>query len=131
MATETVIQQVGETPEIEAYRIGLLKSAKELADQGVTLPQSQIAGFSGLQNAAFDTVGDYYGSGVAGYQPYLNQAGANLSGAGTDLASSQALTGERVGNILNTGIAGAVDPALAQSLMSGNLRLPLVKVLNF
>ena len=120
MATDTVIQQVGETPEIEAYRIGLLKSAKELADQGVTLPKSQIAGFSGLQNAAFDTVGDYYGSGVAGYQPYLDQAGANLSGAGTDLASSQALTGQRVGNVLNTGIAGAVNPAIAQSLMSGN-----------
>jgi len=120
MATETVIQQIGETPEIEAYRIGLLKSAKELADQGVTLPKSQIAGFSGLQNAAFDTVGDYYGSGVAGYQPYLDQAGANLTGAGTDLASSQALTGQRVGNVLNTGIAGAVNPAIAQSLMSGN-----------
>ena len=120
MATDTVIQQVGETPEIEAYRIGLLKSAKELADQGVTLPKSQIAGFSGLQNAAFNTVGDYYGSGVAGYQPYLDQSGANLSGAGTDLASSQALTGQRVGNVLNTGIAGAVDPAIAQSLMSGN-----------
>jgi len=120
MATDTVIQQVGETPEIEAYRIGLLKSAKELADQGVTLPKSQIAGFSGLQNAAFDTVGDYYGSGVAGYQPYLDQAGANLTGAGTDLASSQALTGQRVGDVLNTGIAGAVDPAIAQSLMSGN-----------
>ena len=120
MATDTVIQQVGETPEIEAYRIGLLKSAKELADQGVTLPKSQIAGFSGLQNAAFDTVGDYYGSGVAGYQPYLDQAGANLTGAGTDLASSQALTGQRVGNVLNTGIAGAVNPAIAQSLMSGN-----------
>ena len=35
MATETVIQQVGEAPEIEAYRIGLLKSAKELADKGI------------------------------------------------------------------------------------------------
>ncbi len=36
MATETVIQQVGESPEIEAYRIGLLKSAKELENTDIT-----------------------------------------------------------------------------------------------
>ena len=32
MSTEPIIQPGGETPEIEAYRIGLLESAKELAD---------------------------------------------------------------------------------------------------
>jgi len=123
MATETVIQQVGETPEIEAYRIGLLKSAKELADKGVTLPQSQIADFTGLQNASFNRVSDYYGqdgTGIAGYQPYMDQASANFTGAGTNLASSQALTGQRVGNVLNTGIAGAVNPAIAASMLGGN-----------
>ena len=52
MATETIIQQVGETPEIEAYRIGLLESAKQLADQGITLPTQQVAGLTGLQEAA-------------------------------------------------------------------------------
>ena len=123
MATETVIQQVGETPEIEAYRIGLLKSAKELADKGVTLPQSQIADFTGLQNASFNRVSDYYGqdgTGIAGYQPYMNQAATNFTGAGTDLANSQTLTGQRVGNVLNTGIAGAVNPAIAASMLGGN-----------
>ena len=123
MATETVIQQVGETPEIEAYRIGLLKSAKELADKGITLPQSQIADFTGLQNASFNRVSDYYGqdgTGIAGYQPYMDQASANFTGAGTDLANSQALIGQRVGNVLNTGIAGAVNPAIAASMLGGN-----------
>ena len=123
MATETVIQQVGETPEIEAYRIGLLKSAKELADKGVTLPQSQIADFTGLQNASFNRVSDYYGqdgTGIAGYQPYMDQAATNFTGAGTDLANSQALTGQRVGNVLNTGIAGAVNPAITASMLGGN-----------
>jgi hypothetical protein len=123
MATETVIQQVGETPEIEAYRIGLLKSAKELADKGITLPQSKIADFTGLQNASFNRVSDYYGqdgTGIAGYQPYMDQASANFTGAGTDLANSQALTGQRVGNVLNTGIAGAVNPAIAASMLGGN-----------
>ena len=123
MATDTVIQQVGETPEIEAYRIGLLKSAKQLADKGVTLPQSQIAGFTGLQDASFNRVSDYYGqdgTGIAGYQPYMDQAGTNLTGAGTNLGASQALTGQRVGNVLNTGIAGAVDPAISASMLGGN-----------
>jgi hypothetical protein len=123
MATETVIQQVGETPEIEAYRIGLLKSAKELADKGVTLPQSKIADFTGLQNASFNRVSDYYGqdgTGIAGYQPYMDQATANFTGAGTNLAASQDLTGTRVGNVLNTGIAGAVNPAIAASMLGGN-----------
>ena len=123
MATETVIQQVGETPEIEAYRIGLLKSAKELSDKGITLPQSKIADFTGLQNASFNRVSDYYGqdgTGIAGYQPYMDQASTNFTGAGTDLANSQALTGQRVGNVLNTGIAGAVNPAIAASMLGGN-----------
>ena len=123
MATETVIQQVGETPEIEAYRIGLLKSAKELSDKGITLPQSKIADFTGLQNASFNRVSDYYGqdgTGIAGYQPYMDQASANFTGAGTNLASSQDLTGTRVGNVLNTGIAGAVNPAIAASMLGGN-----------
>ena len=123
MATETVIQQVGETPEIEAYRIGLLKSAKELSDKGITLPQSKIADFTGLQNASFNRVSDYYGqdgTGIAGYQPYMDQATANFTGAGTNLAASQDLTGTRVGNVLNTGIAGAVNPAIAASMLGGN-----------
>jgi hypothetical protein len=123
MATETIIQQTGETPEIEAYRIGLLKSAKELADKGITLPQSKIADFTGLQNASFNRVSDYYGqdgTGIAGYQPYMDQATANFTGAGTNLAASQDLTGTRVGNVLNTGIAGAVNPAIAASMLGGN-----------
>jgi len=90
MATETVIQQVGETPEIEAYRIGLLKSAKELADKGITLPESKVAGFSGLQQGAFGRVSDYYGqngTGIAGYQPYMQRASQNLQ-AGTGSVGS-------------------------------------------
>ena len=108
MATETVIQQVGETPEIEAYRIGLLKSAKELADKRVGMPKigpdgqpvldadgnpvlelpgQKVAGFSGLQSGAFGRVADYYGQdgrGIAGYQPYMQRASQNLqAGAGS------------------------------------------------
>ena len=124
MATETVIQQVGEAPEIEAYRIGLLKSAKELSDKGITLPQSKVAGFSGLQQGAFNRASDYYGTGgqgIAGYQPLMDAGQANLAGAGTGLTSSQALAGQRVGNVLNTGIAGAVNPAIASSMLGRDM----------
>jgi len=124
MATETVIQQVGETPEIEAYRIGLLKSAKELADKGITLPQSKVAGFTGLQSGAFDRVSDYYGkggTGIAAYQKLLDASQANLAGAGTDLANSQALARQRVGDVIGTGIAGAVDPAIASGMLGRDM----------
>jgi len=124
MATETVIQQVGEAPEIEAYRIGLLKSAKELADKGITLPQSQVAGFSGLQSGAFNRISDYYGTdgqGIAGYQGLLDSGQGNLAGAGTGLASSQALAGQRVGDVIGTGIAGAVDPAIASAMLGRDM----------
>ena len=122
MATETVIQQVGETPEIEAYRIGLLKSAKELADKGITLPESKVAGFSGLQDQAFQRLKDYYGAeGIGQYQALLDAGKANIAGAGTNLSASQALAGQRVGDILGTGIAGAVDPAIAASMMGRDM----------
>ena len=50
MATNTEI--VREAPEIEAYKLGLLKSAKGLADTPITLPIQQIAEMSGLQDTA-------------------------------------------------------------------------------
>jgi len=92
MAVDTTTQIVGETPEIEAYRIGLLKSAKDLADQGVTLPETKVAGFTGLQDEAFAGVGDYYGTGedgtgIAGYQPYLDDAGSSFTTAGDELGA--------------------------------------------
>ena len=52
MATEEVIQTVRESPEIEAYRIGLLDSAKDLADKEIDLPTQDIADMTDLQLAA-------------------------------------------------------------------------------
>ena len=90
MAVDTTTQIIGETPEVEAYRIGLLKAAKELADQGITLPESEVAGFSGLQDEAFANTADYYntdGTGIAGYQPYLDDAGSSFTTAGDELGA--------------------------------------------
>jgi hypothetical protein len=74
MATETQVQIVREDPEIEAYRLGLLESAKKLADQPISLPRQQIAGMSGLQQEALRLAQ----SGIGSYLPYLQQAGATL-----------------------------------------------------
>tara|TARA_R100000808_G_scaffold25006_2_gene60394 strand:+ start:6768 stop:7634 length:867 start_codon:yes stop_codon:yes gene_type:complete len=71
MAVEETIQTVRESPEIEAYRIGLLKSAKELADQGITLPTQQVAGLTGLQQAGLEQAQQ----GLGAFMPYLSAAG--------------------------------------------------------
>lgn len=81
MAQEEVIQTVRETPEIEAYRIGLLESAKKLADQGITLPTQQVAGLTGLQEAARRQAE----AGVGAFMPYVEQAGQTLGTAGQTL----------------------------------------------
>ena len=48
-------QIVREAPEVEAYKLGLLESAKKLADQGVTLPKQQVAGYVRLATRSFST----------------------------------------------------------------------------
>ena len=80
MATETQIQIVREAPEIEAYKLGLLKSAKGLADQRITLPEQQIAEMSGLQDQAISAASPATG-GIGGYQNYLNTAGLTMGQA--------------------------------------------------
>jgi len=75
MATETTEQIVREAPEIEAYKLGLLKSAQAL--QAPTLPNYQIAGMTQAQKDALAT-GQ---SGIGAYQPYLT-AGSQALTAG-------------------------------------------------
>ena len=70
-------QIVREAPEVEAYKLGLLESAKKLADVGVTLPKQQVAGMSGLQQEAIRRAT----AGIGGYEPYLQEAGYTLGDA--------------------------------------------------
>jgi len=74
---EKTEQIVREAPEVEAYKLGLLESAKKLADQGVTLPKQQVAGMSGLQQEAFQQAQ----SGIDTFRPYLQEAGYTLGDA--------------------------------------------------
>jgi len=66
-ATTTTEQIIREAPEIEAYKIGLLQSAKGLSDQAVTLPGYNVAGFNPDQLQAFDPAR----AGIGAYQPSL------------------------------------------------------------
>ena len=72
---ETTTQIVREAPEIEAYKLGLLKSAQAL--QMPTLPDYQVAGMSQDQINALAT----WRSGIGAYQPYLT-AGSQALTAG-------------------------------------------------
>ena len=71
---EQSTQIVREAPEIEAYKLGLLQSAKALADSGQTIPPYMVAEMSGLQVKATDLAE----AGIGGYQPYLQEAGYTL-----------------------------------------------------
>ena len=101
---ETTIQEqvVREAPEIEAIKVGLLKSARDLADKPLQRPQQQIAGFSGLQQRAFDEavgpqgVGAYLPDLIRGQQALgtgLETVGTGLGTLQTGLATTQAALG--------------------------------------
>ena len=96
MATTTIQEQiVREAPEIEAIKLGLLKSGQKLADIPIALPEQKVAGFSPLQQQAF--------AGITGPQG----VGAYLPG----LTAGQATLGTGLGT-LGTGL-GTIGSALA------------------
>ena len=105
MAVEETIQTVRESPEIEAYRIGLLKTAKELSDLGIDLPPQQVAEMTGLQRAA----AAQQMAGLGAFLPYLQQAGSTMAGAGQTLGG--------VESALRAG-AGPVTDEMLQSYMN-------------
>ena len=82
---ETTTQIVQENPEIEAYRIGLLESAKSLADKPVGLPQYQVQGLTDLQQRALARGAE----GVGAFIPFV-EAGYGTLGTGQQaLAAAQ------------------------------------------
>ena len=83
---EVTEQIVREAAPIEAFKLGLLESAKTLADQPVSIPAQQIAGFSPLQQAAFGAAEQ----GIGAFQPYLTEAGYTLGDAQTALGGVMA-----------------------------------------
>lgn len=88
MATETTEQIVREAPEIEALKIGLLRSAQALP--APTLPAYQIAGLSPQQVSALQAGQQ----GIGAYLPYLQQGATSLTaGTGTLAEAANVLRG--------------------------------------
>lgn len=70
---ETTIQEqiVREAPDIEAYKLGLLKLAKERAEVPVDIPALKIASMTPQQIKALEMSG----AGIGSYAPYMASAG--------------------------------------------------------
>jgi hypothetical protein len=75
----TTEQIVREAAEVEAYKLGLLKSGKTLADISLKLPTQQVAGLSALENQAIGQTGQ--AGGIGGYRG-LAQGGRDTLGTG-------------------------------------------------
>ena len=67
---EITEQIVREAPQIEAYKLGLLESAKKLSEQPLTMPAYQVAGLTEAQKQAANLASQ----GIGAYQPFI-QAG--------------------------------------------------------
>jgi hypothetical protein len=74
---EITEQIVREAPQIEAYKLGLLESAKKLSETPLTLPAYQVAGLTQDQVSAANLANQ----GIGAYQPFL-QAGQKAIEAG-------------------------------------------------
>ena len=85
MATEIVEQIVRESPDIEAYKLGLLEAAKKQSETPYVLPGYQVAGMSPQQIQAEQLAQ----SGIGAYQPYLQAAGQGIA-QGQNLAQTGA-----------------------------------------
>lgn len=78
-----------EAPDIEARRLGLMDTAKALADQPLTLPAQQVAGLTPEQLQAIQLGSQ----GIGAYQPYLASAlQSQAAGLGTLGQAAQAYT---------------------------------------
>ncbi len=90
-------QIVREAPEIEAYKLGLLKAAQSQIAKPISMPAYQAAGLQGLQQTAIGAADAYRqaGQGIGGYAPFLTGAAQQLG------TGAQALTaaGQGIANI--------------------------------
>ena len=120
---ETTIQEqiVREAPEIEAYKIGLLESARQLAQQPMMLPATEAAGLSPTEIQAID----FAKQGIGAFEPYI-QAGAQglTRGMGLSQAGAELIGGietapqyQRAQDYVS-GAAMGYDPTMAREFMN-------------
>ena len=120
MATETTHQIVSELPEVEAYKLGLLKRGKELTDQPITLPIQQIAGLSPLELQAMGLAT----SGIGAYMPYIQQSGQSIQDAlAAYKGSGEAISPEMISQYQNPyqeALRAQIDRSFDRQLAQSN-----------
>lgn len=136
MATEIQEQIIREAPDIEAYKLGLLKSARELAEQPINIPAYQVAAMTPEQATAAQLAQQ----GIGSYAPFLQQAGQAVQGGigalgyGTQIAAQIPQYAQAAGaglaalpgaqQMITAGATGAMggaqayDPYAAQAFMN-------------
>ena len=115
MATETTTQIVREAPEIEAQKLALLESARNLVQDrsAETPPVYKIADLSALERGA----GDVLRAGIGGYSPYLDSGfGATQAGIGAISDTAMPILQQGFG-ATQAGI-GSIDQAQALAAMN-------------
>jgi hypothetical protein len=94
-------QIVREAPEVEARKLGLLDTAKALADKPIVLPEQQVAGLTPQQLQAIQ-LGD---TGIGAYQDYLTNAlqsqAAGLSSLGQAAQQFVSPTQQNINQFMN------------------------------
>ena len=135
MATQDIRQITREAPEIESRKIGLMDSAKDLADIPLDLPDYQIQGLTSLQQDAlrraggmrgiggdFDAARGYLGATIgqdpaavqAAMDPFINQV---VQGAQQDIFDQAAMQqNELAGNAVASGALGGSRAGVAQGI---------------
>ena len=95
-----------EAPDIEARKLGLMDTAKALAEQKLTLPQYQLAGFTTPeQDASLKAQ-----QGIGGYVPYLNLAGQGIAQGQASTQAAQNLLGGITGAPTTTQLQPYLNP---------------------
>lgn len=112
MAEDISTQIVREAPEIEAYKLGLLKEAQALYGTPMNLPAVQAAGLSPGQIEAANLAR----TGIGAWQPNLGAAEQSVvAGMGVTADAANSFTGAR--GILQSGI-GTYDPTMTAQFMN-------------
>lgn len=115
MANQTYIQR--EAPEVEALKLGLMESARDLADTPMQVPAYQTAGLTSLQQDALRRAGSMYDptADMAAARSYL---GATV---GQDPAAVQAAMDPYIGNVIDRAQQDIFDQsAMQQRQLAGN-----------
>ena len=84
-----------EAPEIEAYKLGLLKAGKDIADQPIDYSaygaEQKVAGFDPQEQGVYDYLARMGTGGVGGYAPYAQTGRGTLAGGLSTLGSARGM----------------------------------------